>query len=282
MRRAVVALTAILVIVFLMEPLAQVPMVEANPFIPWNPRPGLYLTPNVQIYIEYDRENNLPQIDSFSFTLDNRANSTLSFRVSEVNMTVYSRYSPERIVEGTKYTVSETLENLANGNHTIEVYAYFSDGTIKSIMDTIFTVDTTLKPIVILISPLNQTTYNTKEVPLTYTINSKVLFSYYSIDSIKSPDVKNFNGNITLPILSEGKHELNVHITTNISRTDMFPTIHDTIIFFIDTAASSLSPTPTPTPTVPEFSWLVILPLFLSVLFLVVLFRKRKFGDSYD
>jgi hypothetical protein len=169
-------------------------------------------------------------------------------------MTVYSRIEPERIVEGTKYTVSKTLENLANGNHTLVVYAYFSDGTVKSVMDTIFTVDTTLKPIVVLISPLNQTTYNTKEVPLTYTINSKVLFSYYSIDSVKSSDLKNFNGNITLPSLSEGKHELKVHVTTNISRTDMFPTIDHTIIFYVHTADPSPTPTqPTPTPTTEPF-----------------------------
>jgi hypothetical protein len=52
---------------------------------------------------------------------------------------------------------------------------------------------------------------------------------------------------------------------------------------------SSPKPTPnqpnssiTPTPTVPELSWLVILPLFLSILSFVVLFRKRRFGDSYD
>jgi hypothetical protein len=40
--------------------------------------------------------------------------------------------------------------------------------------------------------------------------------------------------------------------------------------------------TPTPTPSVPEFSWLMILPLFLSLLFIVFLFRKRKVSDSYD
>jgi hypothetical protein len=32
----------------------------------------------------------------------------------------------------------------------------------------------------------------------------------------------------------------------------------------------------TPTPTVPEFSWLIILPLFLSILSIAVLIRKRK------
>jgi hypothetical protein len=50
----------------------------------------------------------------------------------------------------------------------------------------------------------------------------------------------------------------------------------ETIIFSIDTVES------TPTPTVPEFSWLVILPIFLSLPFIVVLFRKAKFGDSHD
>ena len=36
------------------------------------------------------------------------------------------------------------------------------------------------------------------------------------------------------------------------------------------------------TSTVPEFSWLIILPLFLSTILVLVLFRKRKFGDSHD
>jgi hypothetical protein len=38
----------------------------------------------------------------------------------------------------------------------------------------------------------------------------------------------------------------------------------------------------TPTPPVPELSWLVILPLFLSTFFIVVLFRKRKLSGGYD
>jgi len=42
--------------------------------------------------------------------------------------------------------------------------------------------------------------------------------------------------------------------------------------------APSASPTssPTPTPSISEFSWLIILPLFLSILSIVVLVRKRK------
>jgi hypothetical protein len=247
-KRAVFALTTVLAVIFLMQPIAQVTVVEANPysFPPWSPRSGLYLTSNVQISIEYNIENYSPQIDSFSFTLDNKPNSTLSFRVSEVNMTVYSRDSSVRYVEGTKYSVSETIENLANGNHTIVVYAYFSDGTVKSILNSLVTVDTTSKPILILISPLNQTTYNSTQVPLVYTTNSKVLWSYYRLGAYGSSDLKNFNGNITLHSLSQGQHELNVYMTTNISATnptyqDIYQTIHHKIVFYIDTVAPKIT-----------------------------------------
>jgi hypothetical protein len=107
-------------------------------------------------------------------------------------------------------------------------------------------VDTTSQPIVILISPLNQTTYNSTEVPLVYTTNSKVLWSYYRLDSINSSDLKNFNGTITLPNLSEGQHELNVVVTTNISATnptyrDIYQTIHHTVIFYIDSVAPKIT-----------------------------------------
>jgi hypothetical protein len=46
----------------------------------------------------------------------------------------------------------------------------------------------------------------------------------------------------------------------------------------------SIMPTPavSTSPSIPEFSWLMILPLFLSLLFIVFLFRKRKVSDSYD
>ena len=40
------------------------------------------------------------------------------------------------------------------------------------------------------------------------------------------------------------------------------------------------SASPTPTPTVPELSWLVILPLLLSLFFVVVVIRHRKTANS--
>ncbi len=46
----------------------------------------------------------------------------------------------------------------------------------------------------------------------------------------------------------------------------------------------SIMPTPavSPSPSIPEFSWLIILPLFLSLLSIVFLFRERKVSDSHD
>jgi len=245
MRWAVLA-TAILVIVFLMTPLAQFGSVEANPF---SFRPGLYvrspasshiyvIDPWVSIFFFYSMENNLTQI-SFSYSLDNKANSTLGASMSKSDYVYY-------------YTVSKTLEGLADGDHTLTVYAHCSNGTVNSIINSVITVDAIANTPVI-ISPLNQTTYNTKQVPLTYTINKEILWSYYSLDSPDDSDLKSFNGNITLPSLSEGQHELRLYVTTNLTpeTNPMYqqPIYHptaQTIVFFINTTAPSFTPTPTP------------------------------------
>lgn len=49
----------------------------------------------------------------------------------------------------------------------------------------------------------------------------------------------------------------------------------------MDSVSGQLS-NPTPTPSVPESSWLMIPPLFISTFFMVVLFRKRKLTDTHD
>jgi hypothetical protein len=293
MRRVVFALTAVIVIILLMQPLTQMVTVKAN-FYPFgipsiefrSPRfaPYIHVTPNVDIIFDYNVQKNLTQVDSFSYSLNKNANSTLTSKRTNL----YSDFN--------RYSVSKTLENLANGNHTLTIYAYFSNGTVSSIFHTTITVDTTfIPPIPFMISPLNQTTYNTNEVPLIYTINSKILWSYYSIDATDYiPGFRGFSGNITLPSLSEGSHKLKLVVTTEARSTTTYSDSVQTIYFSIDSSQiiqvtpvpSQSTPTPimtpTSTPTLPEFSWLTILPLFLSLLFIVVLFRKRKFGDVHD
>jgi hypothetical protein len=239
MRWAVLA-TAILVIVFLMAPLAQFGAVEANPF---SFRPGLYvyspgsnhyvIDPMVSIYFYYSMENNLTQI-SFSYSLDNKANSTLGASMGKSDYVYY-------------YTVSKTLEGLADGDHTLTVYAHCSNGTVNSIINSVITVDAIAYTPVI-ISPLNQTTYNITQVPLTYAIDEEILWSYYSLDSPDDSDLRSFNGNITLSSLSEGQHELRLYVTANLApeinpmyEQPRYHTTAQTIVFYIDTAAPKVT-----------------------------------------
>ena len=275
--RAIFVLTSVLLIIFLMQPIAQVALVKAN-FYPFgiptieqhSPQaaPYIYLTPNVDISFDYNLQKNLTQVSSFSYSLDKSPNSTLTSTESNL----FSDYN--------RYSVFKTLENLANGNHTLTVYAYFTNKTVSSIIDITITVDTTyIPPKPIMISPLNQTTYKTKEVPLIYTMNSKIFESYYSLDTANYGIGRiDFTGNTTLTNLSEGSHKLRLSLRTESHTLTAYEYFFVTVNFTIDT----INPTPTPTPTVPEFSWLMFLPLFLSILSIVVLFRKRKLSGGYD
>jgi hypothetical protein len=286
-------LTSVLVIIFLMQPITQVTVVKAN-FYPYglpkinvrSPHSSsyIYVKPNVDISFDYHVPNT--QVNSFSYSLDENANSTLSI-LKTANIYYYNAVN---------YTVFKTLENLANGHHKIIVYAHFFNNTASIILSSTINVDTAfIPPLPFMISPLNQTTYNTKQVPLTYTINSKILWSYYSIDATDYiPNFKGFSGNITLPSLSEGTHKLKLVVTTEDRETTIYSDTVQTIYFSIDSSQiiqatpvpSQSTPTPTmtptSTPTLPEFSLLVVLPLFLLVLLIVVLFRKTKVGDSHD
>jgi hypothetical protein len=87
-----------------------------------------------------------------------------------------------------------------------------------------------------------------------------------------------FQSSIQLQNLTIGQHAITLYYCYDDFILTFWKHVSpsETIIFSIDTVES------TPTPTVPEFSWLVILPIFLSLPFIVVLFRKAKFGDSHD
>ena len=81
----------------------------------------------------------------FSYSLDGNANSTLNI-LKTANIYYYNALN---------YTVFKTLENLANGNHKIIVYAHFSNNTISPILSSTIKVDTTfIPPIPFMISPL--------------------------------------------------------------------------------------------------------------------------------
>jgi len=102
------------------------------------------------------------------------------------------------------------------------------------------------KPSVLrVISPIENATYKTNTIELGYTINSKVLWSYYSVDASEYVDIQHllhdngwipFKGNVTLN-LSEGPHRLKIAVQTEESRHSSVPIAYQTIDFTINTTS---------------------------------------------
>jgi hypothetical protein len=113
-----------------------------------------------------------------------------------------------------------------------------------------------------------------------FTVNEPITWLGYSLDNQANITI---DGDFVPRELTIGNHNMMFYARDTSGNTGFQKVGFDvesptTLGFFMD----GLALTPTPTPTVPEFSWLMILPLFLSLFFIVVLFRKRKLGDSYD
>ena len=88
-----------------------------------------------------------------------------------------------------------------------------------------------------IISPTNNATYYTNSIELIYNIDSKVLWSYYGLDSNANAvggKLIPFQGNITIN-LSEGPHRIIVAVQTEESRFSNMPVSYRTIDFIIDT-----------------------------------------------
>jgi hypothetical protein len=84
-----------------------------------------------------------------------------------------------------------------------------------------------------------------------------------------------FLGTEVISGLSDGNHSLSVY-NGYIDPNGQFLKHDNPVTVYFDVETSS------PTPSVPEFSLLMILLLFLSTFFVVVLFRKRKLSSSHD
>jgi hypothetical protein len=295
-RQGFAILTSILVIIFLVQPIAQIVAVKANPYMFLqftrieiiSPQSKVYLSPNVDISFEYYIENNLPQVDSFSYSLDNNANSTLANSKSSI---------PQ--INFTKYSVFKTLENLPNDNHNLIVYAYFSNKTVSPILNTTIVVDTNfIPPKPVMISPLNQTTYNSNQVPITYTINAKIILSAYMLDtSDYAPKWLDLAGNITLTNLSEGSHKLKLSLVIIPHAGVMYEHHYQTVYFNVESNETSSILTPTPSPTETPFLPLnrnaphldptfYLLPISITVALVVLAVlaykRRKKVRISFD
>jgi hypothetical protein len=122
-------LTAVLVIIFLMQPIAQVTVVDANPFSGLSlgiKSPGNRVYNTTMISVIFNVDTPLPdtKIVKMSYSLDGTANRTLVISSSESS----SPFGTPRIL----YVGTGNLVNLSNGTHSIDVYALDAQGKIWS------------------------------------------------------------------------------------------------------------------------------------------------------
>lgn len=149
MRKAV-AVTAIVVHLFLVEPIAQVSVAEANPFL-FGPHIGIwspeqfnaktYQTSTIPIEIQIDTPPEYPKIIKIYYILDlnysRDYNPQKALSISNPHSSSYSG------VPSTSYLGTGILEKLNNGTHTIDAYAINAQGKTLKSGTRIFLVNTT-------------------------------------------------------------------------------------------------------------------------------------------
>jgi hypothetical protein len=180
---------------------------------------------------------------SFFFTTNNpNVDISLGFTPAR-GVVLYCTYSitdsSQNVVDGSTmlhmpfssdYVIKKTLTNLANDNYTFTITTHYANGTVRTPINETFTVDTTFEyPILTVISPQNQT-YN-DPVAISYNINSKVLMSYYKLDS---QEWTFFDGNTTLIGLYPGAHALAISVVTEANRHIAQANEVKTIYFTVD------------------------------------------------
>ena len=155
----------------------------------------------------------------------------------------------------------------------------------RKISDITFTVNSTFSPpIITALSPLNQTVYHTDEIQLTYNINSKVIWAYYTLDSQTDTWIP-LSGNGTLTGLSEGPHTVTIAVRSESNQYTQDSITKQAVCFTVDVAKSeapSIGATKTVAPSVGEFSAAVLVIAFTVVTITVAgmsFYRRIKVKD---
>jgi hypothetical protein len=91
--------------------------------------------------------------------------------------------------------------------------------------------------------------------------NTSSIITTTTNDSVDISDLT--NGLHKLTIFADGSYDLDNLFVPNFNYT--FSPVFFSVDILTTTPTSTPSPTPTPTPSVPEFSWLTILPILLTI-----------------
>lgn len=183
---------------------AQPPIDKYAPFLsiisPPDP-PNRYENSTVELELNVRLVEGSPQPKNFSYNIDGGPAVDLT-NATTSHKTTFMPYV------FTLYSAKVKLENLSEGNHTIDAY---SDGLHVS---RSFRVNSNYHPTTVkLLSPLNQT--YSGGVPLVFTVNMPITGAYYYMyrgyDAVFE---RHFNGNTTLDNLADGDYVLHLYVQT--------------------------------------------------------------------
>jgi hypothetical protein len=177
--------------------------------------PKVYPNASVLLNVRVNVLPSEPDITCIRYSLDGKANVTIINLAKEENVGYWTS-TKGVIASGTAFTAKVYMDNLADGAHSLIVYAHYANGKEMS-RSTEFTVDTNYKhhpPELVILSPQNQT-YTTAEVPLTFTIDEPFSFAHCVIDRKFALNESMFlSGNTTLTGLSNGSHTVRLVVGT--------------------------------------------------------------------
>lgn len=158
----------------------------------------------------------------------------------------------------------------SQNNDSYPLMAPFSEAFLLNYLQEI------APPQISITSPTDQT-YNSSNVLLAFSANKTINWAGYSLDGKQ---------NVTLT----ANRTLASGVTVSNNLSNLMRGWHTITVFANDTFGdmsasqtvnfSVAPPSPAPTPTVPELSWLIILPLLLFMFYVAVALRDRKTKSS--
>jgi hypothetical protein len=202
-KRALIAAISIAMITLLMVGIQTIKVVQANFFIgpviiSYTPNSGeVYTNTTIPLKVAAMVHYESPEIEKFLYNINENSNKTLT------------NLHKEPILQGYEFSATSLLENLAEGNNTLNVYSQDTEGEWMS-TSVEFMVDTQFKNPLLVLSPQNKT-YTTTEVPLNFVCSEEIKLADYQLDNMGMGPI---SGNLTMSDLSLGEHKIIVVVWT--------------------------------------------------------------------
>ena len=181
------------------------------------PAPDVHSNASIMLNVRVNVLPKDPDVTFIRYSLDGKANITLTSLAKEDNVWYWTT-TKDVFAQGKAFSTEAFLGTLADGNHSLTVYAPYADGkemsrTREFIVDTNYEPPVWHPPEIVLVSPQNQT-YTSTEVSLTFATNETILYANYVLDPLEGNGSQYLTGNVTLTGLSEGMHKLIVTVHT--------------------------------------------------------------------